>query len=376
MSLISNIKNTFALTAVLFLFTACGGGGGSTSSSLTTSGETSTLTSTTSIAKAVHSGQVIDSETGKGLENVLVYIDDDTTSTDLNGYYTFSNLTPSEEVVINFEKEGYLFGSTHIQLKSLTGDNSTTSNYLEYAMRAHKYKWDYDSIGEIYSAHIDIDSSVSYVDIAGNPYIGTISAELTILDLTTDEGKELFSGSFKGIDSNGNIVQFESYGLISILLKDTNSNALHFANDEIGTLTFNQISLLEPPSTIPLWYYDYDQGLWFEDGYAELQVDGSYKGEISHPGTWSLNIPLEEDPGIYTGRIIDENGVPIGNVRVYAVGENWVSSDLTTNENGVFELHVIPDEPFELTAYDYENKYAASYNGSIAAIASGDIVDD
>ena len=35
MSIISNIKNAFALTAVLFLFTACGGGGGSTTSTTT-----------------------------------------------------------------------------------------------------------------------------------------------------------------------------------------------------------------------------------------------------------------------------------------------------------------------------------------------------
>jgi len=85
---------------------------------------------------------------------------------------------------------------------------------------------------------------------------------------------------------------------------------------------------------------------------------------------------LEEDPGIYRGRIIDENGVPIGDVRVYAVGENWVSSDLTTDENGIFELKVIPGDDFELTAYDYQDKYGASYNNTIAAIASGDVVEN
>ena len=360
------------LVMLVTLLTGCGGGSGSVSS-LDTS--TSTLNSTP-VAKTVHEGQVKDSLTGKGLENVKVSIGDSNTTTNINGYYTFSDLTPSDEVVVNFEKEGYLLGSTNIQLKSLSGDNTTASNYLEYTMRAHNYQWDYDSTGGVDNAYVTIDTSVSYIDSTGNTYNGTISAELTILDIATDEGKTLFSGSFKGINSNSDIVQFTSYGLSSIQLKDNNGNVLSFSNGATATLIFNSISSSENPDTIPLWYYDYDQGLWFEKGYAQLQDDGTYKGEISHPGTWSLNIPLEEDPGIYIGRIIDIDGKPIGDVRVYAVGENWVSSDLTTNENGVFELHVIPDEPFELTAYDYENKYGASYNGSIAAISSGDVVED
>ena len=372
MNTTKHIKQSILILSLATLFVGCGGG-----SSTGTAGGSSTGTATSTSAptsKAVHSGQVKDNNTGNGLANVKVSIGESTTSTDENGFYTLSDLTANEEVVINFEKEGYLLGSTKIQLKVLSDDNTVSSNYLEYVMRAHKYRWDYESTGEIIGGSIMIDAS--YVDIDGNPYSGTISAELSILDIATDEGKALFSGAFKGINSNGNIVQFESYGLTSILLEDSNGNALSFANGETGTLIFDKISSSETQNTIPLWYYDYDQGLWFEEGYAELQEDGTYKGEISHPGTWSLNKPLEEDPGIYSGRIIDENGTPIGDVRVSAVGENWVNSDLTTDENGVFELKVIPGESFELTAYDYQDKYGASYNNTIAAIASGDVVEN
>ena len=361
-----HIKQSILILSLATLFAGCGGGG-----------STSTSTSTSTLApasKAVQQGQVTDHATGKPMASVKVSIGEYTTTTDENGFYTLSDLTANEEVVINFEKEGYLLGSTQIQLKAVSDDNTVSPNYLEYAMHAHKYRWDYESTEGINGRSIMIDAS--YVDIDGNPYSGTISAELTVLDLATDEGKALFSGSFKGINSNGDIVQFESYGLTSILLEDSNGSTLSFANGETGTLIFNKISSSENANIIPLWYYDYNQGLWFEEGYAELQEDGTYKGEISHLGTWSLNKPLEDDPGIYRGRIIDKNNAPIGNVRVYAVGENWVSSDLTTDENGIFELKVIPDENFELTAYDYQNKYGASYNDTIAAIASGDVVEN
>ncbi len=141
-------------------------------------------------------------------------------------------------------------------------------------------------------------------------------------------------------------------------------------------MRFDAVSSLEKPDTLPLWYFDYEQGSWIEEGYAQLQEDGSYKGEISHLGTWSLNKPLEEEAGMYRGRILNADGSPMSSIRLYAVGENWISSDLSTDEDGVFEIKVIPGRTFKLSAYDYKNKFGADYNGILAAIASGDIVED
>ena len=375
MSLVSNLKNIFALTTVLFLFTACGGGGGSASSTTATtvSNSPSTIETTTPTAKAVHSGQVKDSSTGDGLGNVTVSLGESTTTTDENGFYALTDLTANEEVFINFEKEGYLLGSTQIKLKSLDGEDAISSNYLEYNMHAHDYQWDYESTGEISGGGIIMNAS--YLDKDAKPYSGTITAELTILNPTEVAMLTTFPGTYKGINSNGIMVQFSSYGLTSITLKDSKGNRLHFADGETGTLIFNNVSSLEKPETLPLWYYDYDQGLWVEEGYAELQEDGTYKGDISHLGTWSLNKPLEDEAGIYRGRIINEDGSPMSDVRVHAVGENWIGSDLSTDEDGMFEIKVIPGSSFQLKAYDYKNKYSAAYNATIAAIASGDVIE-
>ena len=362
------IKQTILILSFATLLAGCGGG----SSTGTTA---STSTTPTVADKAVHSGQVKDSSTGNGLANVKVSLGESTTTTDANGFYTLSDLTTSEEAVINFEKEGYLLGSTQIQLKSLSGDNTTSSNYLEYGMYAHDYQYNHESTEEISSSRIDIDASVSYIDTKGNPYNGTMAVELTILDNDEEALLTTFPGAFKGINTNGTLVQFDTYGLISISLKDSADNRLSFADSETATLVFKSISSLEKPNTLPLWYYDYNQGLWVEEGYAELQEDGSYKGEISHLGTWSLNRPLEDEAGIYRGRIINEDGSPMSDVRLYAVGENWIGSDLSTDENGMFEIEVIPGSSFQLKAYDYKNKYGANYNGTIAAIASGEIVE-
>jgi len=386
------IKQSIYVLSIAALLTGCGGGGSSsvpseTTSSLETSNNTTqdasnntTQTDPGSSAPAakltaIHSGQVKDSATGTGIAGVTVSIGSVTTVTDEQGYYTLPSLEASEDAVVTFEKEGYLEGSRHIQLKASSNENNP-SNYLEYSMYTYKYQWDYNSSEEIEGAHIMIDASVSYSDLHGSLYTGTINASLVYFDITTDQGKAAFPGQFQGIDSNGETVQFDTYGLINFEVKDSSGNPLSLAEGETATLRFDKVSSLEKPDTLPLWYYDYEQGVWFEEGYARLQEDGTYKGEISHFGTWSVNRPLEEEAGIYRGRIISEDGSPMDNVRLQAIGTNWVSSDLSTDENGVFEIQVIPGSTFRLTAYDYKNKFGASYNGIIAAIASGDVVDD
>ncbi len=321
-------------------------------------------------------GILKDSATGVVLANVSVSVGGCTTTTDANGVYTLSDLSANEEAVINFEKEGYLQGSVSIQLKILSGDDTVSSNYLEYTMHAHDKQWNYDSSEQIASTHITVDASVAYIDSEEKPYNGTIAAYLTLIDITTDEGKDVFTGAFKGINTNGEMVQFDSYGLISILLKDSNGNTVELADEETATLGFDAVSSLEKPSTLPLWYYDYEQGLWVEEGYAELQEDGSYQGDIPHLGTWSLNRPIEDAPGIYRGRIVYTDGTPAQDIRIHAVGTNWSSSDLSTDSEGIFEIKVIPDSSFQLKAYNYKDKYEAVYNGTIQAIASGEIIED
>ncbi len=433
MSLVSNIKNISALTTVLFFLSACGGGGGSAGSTSTSSnvganeeytttstaassskafqsdqvtdssmgnglgnvtvsigdavattdgsigGSTNSTTSAIPSDKAFQSGQVIDSSTGNGLGNVTVSIGDSATATDGDGYYALSGLTESAVATVNFEKDGYFLGSTHIQIKSLSGDNTASSNYLEYSIFAYSEAWNngkvwtYESQNGATGGAVEVPAGTVHTDAAGNVYNGTVTARWVFKDTTTTEGRDAFPGSFKGINTNGVLVPFVSYGLTSLELENESGASLSVS--EHITLILPSVTGTTQ-NTLPLWYYDYDQGLWIEEGYAERQSDGTYLADISHPGTWSLSQPIEEEVGIYRGHIVNEDGSPMSNVRLHAAGDNWISSDLTTDEDGMFEIEVIPGSSFQLKAYDYKNKFGANYNGTISAIASGDIVEE
>ena len=362
-----------SLAIVLTILTGCGGGGGSTTS-------TTSTTSAIHSDKAVHSGQVTDSSTGSGLGNVTVSIGDAIATTDGNGYYTLSDLTASEEAIVNFEKEGYFLGSTHIQIKSSSEEDTTTApNYLEHKMYAYSEAWNngkpwtYESQNGATDGAVEVPAGTVHTDETGTVYNGTVTARWVFKDTMTTEGRDAFPGSFKGINTNGVLVPFVSYGLTSLKLENESGASLSVSEP---------ISLILPSvtgttqDTLPLWYYDYDQGLWVEEGYAERQSDSTYRADISHPGTWSLSQPIEEEVGIYRGHIVNENGSPMSDVRLHATGDNWISSDLSTDEDGMFEIEVIPDSSFQLKAYDYKNKFGANYNGTISAIASGDIVEE
>jgi len=322
-------------------------------------------------------GLVADKATGAGLPNVQVNIGGCTTTTDAQGFYKLANITSNDRAVVTFDAAGYARSSAVIQIDQyLEGTSTISPNYLEFALEKYTDTNTGDSQNEMnwrvaYGFGLYIPGGI-YTDAAGNAYSGQVTARRVYRKQAENSKDVAFPGTYRGKNSNGAIVPFVSYGFVVIDLTDANGSALG-VSDNI-TLTFPATGATD--DIIPLWYYDYDRGLWIEEGYAQLQADNSYMGTISHPGAWSLSKPVDTPAGVFRGRILNEDGTPAGDVRVHAVGDNWVSSDLSTEADGSFEIEVIPDSSFQLEAYNYKDKYKAVYNDIIPAVASGEIVED
>ena len=359
---ISKYIANYLLILLTIALSGCGGG-------------TQITEDTTPVSKIQQKGQITDTSTGQAIENVKVSIGGISTKTDKNGYYTLSNLPEKESIVVNFEKKGYLFGSTSLKLKYLSENSTAPSNYLEYSIYPTSQQWSQNITQETKNKNF-ILSPTTYIDSDGNTFNGDATINLTVLNNTDKEFLNIFPGNFTRINTNGNLVSFISYGLINLSLKDNKNDNLILSEGETATLIFNTNIDFGNKDNLSLWYYEKKKSTWIEEGYAIPQADGTYKGEVTRFGIWSLNKPIEEDPGIYRAYIIDENGLPISNVRLYAKGENWRKSALSADENGFFEINVIPNSSFHLSAYNYKNKYGASYSSTISPIASGNIVED
>ena len=371
MKLILNnkIQNLLLAGAAATLLSACGGSASSYNNSYNSaSGEEVELGAENPVClqgNATHEGKIIDANNKQGIANVNVEVSGCTVSTDKNGYYKFNNIQSEKRISINFEKEGYINNS-----RIITVDNDT-SNYLEVSLDTNLSTWSYESEEGSKGKNLEIGSDVQYMSNDGLRYIGKINLSYTSKDTTTDQGRDSFPGTFQGLESNGVIVPFVSYKYMVLTLTDIKGDSLNISEP----ITINVYSIEGTKDLeIPLWYYSEDKGIWIEKGAALRNEDGTYVCEITQTGTWSISKPVEAAMGLYKGKIVDENENPMPNVRIKAKGQNWVSEDLTTDENGEFEVLVVPNQQFNLSAYNYEKKFGAEYTDTLRGISAGDTV--
>ncbi|WP_201353794.1 carboxypeptidase regulatory-like domain-containing protein [Hydrogenimonas urashimensis] len=323
-------------------------------------------------------GKIFKYSGGDPVANAKVSIGGCVTTTDENGYYTLENIAESDRAVVTISAEGYYTNSKIIQVKQYVNGTTTVSpNYFAYPLDRYDDHESYDSKTEktlvtSKDASIEIPAGV-YEDSEGNMYTGEVQADIAYEDIFTSKGRYEFLGAYKGIDSNEEERMLTSYGMMIIDLRDSDGNPLKIADSAV--IRFPAVSKAKA-ETIPLWYYDYKEGMWIEEGYATRQSDGSYKGEISHAGAWSLSMPIEEAAGLYTGRIVYEDGTPARGIRIQARGENWIMTDLSTDEDGRFEIEVVPNSDFKIRAYDYVKKFEAVFKEVIPGIKPGETFED
>jgi hypothetical protein len=366
----NKIQNLLLAGTAATLLSACGGSASSYNGNSYNSatGEEITIGIDNPVClqgNATQEGKIIDSNTNKAIANVNVEVSGCTVTTDKNGYYKLSNIQSEKRTSINFEKEGYINNSSIITV------DEDTSNYLEAKLDKNLFEWSYESEDGSKGRNLEIASHVQYSDNDSAKYTGKVNLYYTYKDTTTDQGRDIFPGTFQGLEENGVIVSFVSYKLMVLKLTNDKGDTLKISEP----VTINVFSINgTKDQEIPLWYYNEDKGIWVEKGTAQRNEDGTYVCEITHTGTWSISKPVESAMGMYKGKIVDEDENPMPNVRLKAKGKNWVSEDLTTDENGEFEIAVVPNEAFNLSAYNYEEKFGAEFTATLQGIAAGDTV--
>jgi len=369
----TKLQNILLTTFTATLLTACGSDSSILSDNTYTTantGETIELGIDNPVCQegsATQEGTITDAETNEGVSGVTVEIAGCKVITDSDGFYKFSNIPASNRTSVNFTKDGYMQHSEIIQIK----ENSL--NFIETTLDDNVDHWTYQSEKGYEDERLDIGEDVIYLETNNSTYTGEINLYYSYRNTTTAEGRDSFPGEYKGKDEDENIVSFVSYGLMVLELKDKENNPLSISKPI--TITVKDLTDIQD-DTIPLWYYNEDQGIWIEKGYAQKIEDGKYSCEITHTGIWSISKPIETEMGLYKGKILDADENPMSNVRIRATGKNWITQDLTTDENGEFEVYVVPNEKFRLSAYDYKEKFGAAFPEELDAISAGVIIEE
>ncbi|MGL6315439.1 carboxypeptidase regulatory-like domain-containing protein [Vibrio sp. WXL103] len=191
--------------------------------------------------------------------------------------------------------------------------------------------------------------STSLVDAQGN-VVSNAVAELTIIDPTLNI--DLMPGDMvTPSEDEGDLVPIESFGAITVTFEDQEGNPLNLSEDAQAEIRI-PVAGNNPPSTIPLYYYDTIAGVWVEEGEAVKVSDSSgdyYRGFVSHFTTWNADIII--DTVQLSGCVVDADGEPVRRARIQAQGQTYNGqSSAYSDDQGNFTLSVRRDSTLLLSA--------------------------
>ncbi len=281
---------------------------------------------------------VINDENGAGLEGVGLRWGQQITTTDENGFYTFSSAAADEQgTLLQITANGY-FDLTKTVVPIPNGrtwmEAMLTPKVLSGTVQA-------SAGGTVTIPGTSVTLPAGGIVGSGNvAYTGTVNVYATWLDPTDGNTLARMPGNLTAINTNDESGSLATYGMIGVELETPTGAPLQIAQgaEAVVEMTIPASILASAPATIPLWHFDEAKGKWLEDGFAE-KVGNRYVGTVSHFSFWNCDIFFENVT--LSGRVVNSNGAPIIGVRVRATMVNvnpniWASASAWTNNNGEF----------------------------------------
>ncbi len=181
-------------------------------------------------------------------------------------------------------------------------------------------------------------SAASLVREDGQAIDGQVTARVTIIDPSLDIN--VMPGDMVTM-ANAELVPIESFGAINVVLEDESGASVNLASNQQATINIPLAgNSANSPDTIPLYYFDEQQGIWIEEGEAtKVTVGGEtfYQGQVSHFTTWNADRVFET--AYIHGCVVDSDNVAVSGARMISTGRDYNGSTIAyTDENGQFSL--------------------------------------
>lgn len=286
----------------------------------------------------------ITSESGQHLSNVQVSLGNKTTTTNIHGIYSLTGVSVSKtRAVLRTTLAGYwdcskgfVPSKNVLNYCSLTMPTKSLTNNVNGAAG-----------GTINSNGASIIFPANaFVNLAGTAFVGNVKVAVKHLPTTDPNFASLIpGGDLLALNSAGQERILISYGMIGVELFDNSGNEIQLAPGKKATIqlpiaTNQQASA---STTIPMWYFDESTQLWKEEGIG-TRVGNNYVGEVSHFTWWNYDTP---EPAVrIKGKVLDCNGIPFPNARIYSTTGGYIQSDI----NGDYTAWVWPGIPHSVYA--------------------------
>lgn len=290
-------------------------------------------------------------EDNNPIAGVTINIGSQFTVTDANGVFSIISSTVYEKFAyVKASKSGFINGSRSVVPTS--GVNQVKIMLLNLEPIATV------TAGQELTLDLPDGTEVvlpgDFTNQFGAPYQGEVDVIIKPLNVDDENFALMMPGNLTAENTDGDLRILESYGMISVELRGESGEELNIApgNPAILRIPVGS-SVTNPPATIPLWYFDEDNGYWKEEGFATLEGT-RYVGEVTHFSFWNCDAPFETVAFCVT--IVDQNNNPIPNslVLLERDASGWASTTAGyTDENGLVCGLAPANETMTLTVPDF-----------------------
>ncbi|MFT3912436.1 MAG: hypothetical protein QM737_23615 [Ferruginibacter sp.] len=201
---------------------------------------------------------------------------------------------------------------------------------------------------------ISFPADAIMVASSGTSYNGTVHVAASWLNPEANDLGQTMPGDLRAIDENGNLTGLRTYGMAAVELTGDAGELLQLSAGKKATLTFPLSPVISPnaPSSIPLWYFDEEKGLWKQEGTA-TKTGNNYIGDVTHFSYWNCDLPCAIVPLTFT--VVDQNGNGQGGV--YVVITPHVTDPCsrvfgTTDATGYVSVFVTPNTQYDMFLYE------------------------
>lgn len=317
----------------------------------------------------------VSDESGNPIESAYVTISGYSLNTSHLGVAHFADVSAFENFMqVSVEKSGYLNNS-----KTIIPTDLSVAQVINIVLLAEELTTTFDA-NENQTISLDdeglsLDFSGGIVDESGDEYSGTVNAYVNYLPADEQSTFEVMPGALLAINNESEMQVLETYGMVSVELRDAAGNELNVTAANPVTITFPIAESQQSyaPETIPLWYFDEELGIWVEDGEATKNSDGTaYVGEVTHFSWWNCDIAMNTVNLCL--EVYDQNQEPLSNVWVKVVRNS--SGDLfydQTNPNGSICGPAPANEEFTVEILDPSLSCLADgqlYSGTVGPFSS------
>ncbi|MBP5703590.1 MAG: energy transducer TonB [Paludibacteraceae bacterium] len=287
------------------------------------------------------SGKIYD-ENGNVLNGATVLSGNSQATTDSSGHFDINvDTIIGNRYVLRIKKDGY-FDRIYSKMVCDTMDYSIqlikkeTSDFVSFG----KFKSEEGATVMVNGASVTIPKS-GLVKRDGNDYSGMVNITVVYLSPSKNIYPLMPGADLMALAANGDTTPLISYGMINVEMTDVTGEMLQLKNGCEALLKYPAPKGFTVHDTIPLWYFNEENGLWVEDGYS-VKHGNEYVGFVKHFTWWNCDIKLSNGAKI---RCRLKN-YPYNNASIYAAPDSiqaWVF-------NEIFQSNIFANRPFSIAS--------------------------